>query len=173
MCHLVTEFASDRWGWARAAVAYLSPDGCVICAGHYVCVLPGGAILDPTADQFGERHDVRILYPEDPEHTRYRMEWDGDYNPSTDAECAAAASFLGTPWTGEDDLDAQNRNRTERGAGWWLSDTAAYAAYWAETLALAEAAGDSFSREYARHARAILDALAAHSGSGNPLVRRG
>lgn len=114
------------------------------------------------ADQFGDGPDVVLAAPGDPMHARYRMEWDRDFNPGIDSHCAAVAGELGVTWTGEEDFDAQNRNRRERGYGWWLADTSAYAACWRDTLDLAEAARD----DYAEYARAILSGLATPDGAG-------
>lgn len=131
MCHLVTELLWDRHGWARMPVSYLDRNGDVICAGHLISVLPDGSLLDATADQFGEGHDVRVLTPRQPDYGRYRPEFDEDFNPRIAPECLGA--FY---WSGTEDYLAQNQLRAERGDGWWLKDTSSYARYLAHQVKL-------------------------------------
>ena len=123
MCHIVSELLWDRHGWARFPVTYLDPEGQIICAGHLINILPDGGLLDATADQFGEGHDVRVLAPGSPDYGRYRPEFDEEFNPSR-YECVA--HFF---WNGLSDCDAQDRLRANRGQGWWLPDKTDYLAY--------------------------------------------
>lgn len=124
MCHLIAEALWDQFGWARLPVSYLDSDGHVICAGHRICALPDGSLLDATADQFGEGHSVRVVTPHHPDYGRYRPEFDDEINPSTYPD-----SFGGFFWSGEGDHAAQDRLSHERGHGWWLKDKSAYIAY--------------------------------------------
>lgn len=141
MCHFVSEWIEHNFGWERASGTYLTPAGEVICGGgHYWNILPDGAILDATADQFGEGHGVRIVEPGDPEWSRYDIEWYRDwhpghaeYDPSWHRARRAPEAF-----TGELDGDAQNRLRKERGDHWWLGDKAAINDYLAKDRAYGE-----------------------------------
>lgn len=130
MCHLVSEWLEHDHQWLRLPVSYLSAAGELICAGHYVNVLPDGSIVDATADQFGEGHSVRHLKPDDPAYGQFRPEFDSDYNPT---KCAELAAFA---WDGRDDFDADNILYEERGPGWWLEDKSAYIAYLRHQVAL-------------------------------------
>lgn len=119
MCHAVSEDLGRSRGWTPLSVGYLSLDGTVICAGHYVNVLRDGTLLDATADQFGEGHDIRVLRPGDAEYGRYRPEFYEDYHPGIEpVELAAWAR----DWNGDVDCDAQDIATDERGAAWWLDD---------------------------------------------------
>ena len=139
MCHLVTEALAHERGWGRLPVSYLDADGEIVSDGHYVNLLADGTIVDPTADQFGEGHDVRVLPPDDPEYGRYRPEFDSDYNPGDVAELSAWKPA----WTGETDWDAHIRISGERGFGWWVEDPTELLAYLGQRRAYAQA--DDFS----------------------------
>jgi hypothetical protein len=119
MCHFVSEILASERRWAQLSVGYLSLDGAMICASHYVNVLGDGTLLDATADQFGEGHDIRIVRPDDPEYGRYRPEFYEDYNPGIDP--VALADWL-PDWIGLIDFDAQDVVDGERGPAWWLDD---------------------------------------------------
>ena len=122
MCHVVSEVMGMRRGWPMLSVAYLSPDGGMICAAHVVSVLPDGSIMDHTRDQFGEGHSVSFVKAGSDEIGRYRPEFYEDFHPGhpddTDGQM--------TPWldtySGRTDSDEQDAVRAERGRGWWLSD---------------------------------------------------
>lgn len=131
MCHIITELLWDRHGWARMPVTYLDRSGDVICAGHLICILPDGSLLDATADQFGEGHDVRVLTPRQQDYGRYRPEFDEDFNPRIAPEYVGA--FF---WSGTVDYLTQDQLRAERGQGWWLGDTTRYARYLAHQVKL-------------------------------------
>lgn len=135
MCHMVTEWLQGEKGLGRLPVSYLDREGVIISDGHYVNFLPDGTIVDATADQFGEGHDVRVLAPSDPEYGRYRPEFDSDYNPSTAPELAAWIHG----WTGETDWDASDRILKERGFGWWVDDPTDLLDYLERRRAYAEA----------------------------------
>lgn len=157
MCHLVTEFLEAERGWKRLTVSRISPSGDVICAAHYVSVLADGTIVDPTADQFGDGHDIRILKPGDAGYGEYRPEFNCDYNPEIyPEELSGWAEY----WAGEEDYDAQDRLAEERGVAWWLEDTQAFVAYNLEQAELARAAGGEWNLKYARR----MEALAAGAG---------
>ncbi len=140
LCHIVSEDLRTRHGWERACVGYLSMDGGMICASHYVNILGDGTILDATADQFGEGHDVRVVHPGDIEYGRYRPDFSEDYHPGL--EPVQLAAWM-PDWNGVEDFDAQDADMDARGPAWWLDDTTAYLAYLDEQAALARAAGDS------------------------------
>lgn len=123
MCHVMMEILWKEKGWEGLSVSYLDPQGLVICAGHCINFLPDGSILDSTADQFGEGHDVRILRPQDPEYGRYRPEFYQDFDPVQSEE---ARAFF---WNGVWDCEAQDQMVSQRGRGWWLADKSLYAAY--------------------------------------------
>jgi hypothetical protein len=140
MCHEVTAWLSEAMPTVRLAVSYLAPSGEVACSGHYVSLLADGSILDPTADQFGEGHDVRLLGPRDPEYGRYRPEFDNDFNPALgDEEFGPVLAAWSPSWHGEGDYEQEKRLEEERGAGWWLDDPSSYVAYWEEQLEIADA----------------------------------
>lgn len=125
MCHLVSEWIEHYLGWERVSGTYLCKDGDVICGGgHLWNVLPDGAVLDSTADQFGEGHDIRIVEPGDPDWQRYDMEWYPDYHPGHENYNPSWDKLRRTPdkFAGEMDYDADDRLQRERGDFWWVSD---------------------------------------------------
>lgn len=119
MCHVVSEVIENKFGWPRWSGVYTAPSGDMICSAHLFNVLPNGALLDATADQFGEGNDIRIIQPDDPEYQRYRIEFYQDYNPDL---ADHYPELKGTEWSGEYDFDAQNRLRKERGDRWWINE---------------------------------------------------
>lgn len=121
MCHLVSEVIENEFGWDRWGGVYTASSGDMICSAHLFNVLPNGALLDATADQFGEGHDIRVIQPDDPEYQRYRMEWMQDYNPDLSDDYP---ELHGVEWSGEYDSEAQNRLRAERGDRWWINEGA-------------------------------------------------
>ena len=75
-CHLVSEWIEAEYGWTRVSGTYTTADYKEpIVPGHYWNLLPNGSILDATADQLGEGHDVRIVPKISPEYHRYRPEF--------------------------------------------------------------------------------------------------
>lgn len=138
LCHCITEALTVKYGLGRLAVSYLAPDGTVICAGHYVNYLSDGSILDPSADQFGEGHDVRLLRPDDPEYGRIRPEFYEDFHPGLyPDELAEWLPF----WKGVIDFDAQDTMNQERGRGWWVEDPSLLRAHYSERQQYALATG--------------------------------
>lgn len=117
-CGFVAEWIWDRYQWPAYSGVYLAPSGEPI-GDHVWNVMPDGSILDSTADQFCEGHDVRIISPDDPEQRRYRPEWTDDYNPELGDRYPELAGII---WSGEFDFDVSRRLRAERGHGWWLPD---------------------------------------------------
>jgi hypothetical protein len=110
MCHYVTESLEHQYGWRRESGTYLSADGEIICGdGHYWNYLPDGSLLDPTADQFGEGYDIRVIAPQDPEFQRYRWAWTPDYHPD----------FPTGGYRGPYDYDVEKQLREQRGDYWW------------------------------------------------------
>lgn len=127
-CHVVSEVLACEYGWSLFSGAYTSLAGEVICEAHVWNLLPDGSILDATADQFGEGHDVRVLTPDNPDFLRYRAEWYPDWNPELcPCECPRQLGY--SKWTGELDVAQAKRLTSERGEGWWLKDQTAYLAY--------------------------------------------
>lgn len=142
MCHMVTEVISHHHDVERLWVSYLDRVGEVICAAHMICILQDGTILDPTADQFGEGHDVRILRPDDPEYGRYRPEFTQDYHPGH--EDGTTVTGWAKFWSGRADDDRQDALTAERGEGWWLEDVSLLEAYFSEQAKVA----DGYYRPY-------------------------
>lgn len=149
MCHMVSEWIEDVLGWERVSGTYLSADGEPICGGgHLWNILPDGAILDATADQFGEGHDIRVIEPSDPDWSRYDVEWYEDYNPhhedfdpNWDRQRRSPDKF-----TGEVDYDHDNRLSDERGDHWWVKDRTHIDRYLAQDKAHREYEGDHVPR---------------------------
>lgn len=132
MCHVVTEVLFKQYGWEQLLVSYTDTLGRVICFGHVISALPDGSLLDPTADQLGEGHSVRVLTPTDPDYGRYRPEFDEDINPSV----AMYADFAPFYWNGQADSAHQDSMREQFGEGWWLEDKTAYLNYLKHQVAL-------------------------------------
>lgn len=125
MCHVVSEWIEHIFGWERVSGTYLCKDGDIICGGgHLWNILPDGAILDATADQFGEGYDIRIIEPDDPDWKRYDIEWFEDWHPGHPDYDPTWERARRTPdkYTGVSDIDAQNIISQERGHRWWLKD---------------------------------------------------
>jgi predicted GNAT family acetyltransferase len=134
-CHLVSEWIEDEFGWRRTSGTYTSRDyQDVAIAGHLWNILPDGSILDATADQTGEGHDIRVIAPDDPEYHRYRPEWYDDYHPGHEEyenEDFSKYREVYHPgfdasrypaFNGEQDYDAGARLSKERGQHWWATD---------------------------------------------------
>lgn len=129
MCHLVTEALQAKYGWERLYVSYLTMEGEIICGGgHVISVLPDGAILDPTRDQFGEGYSVSLIAANSPELGRYRPEFYDDFHP---AHPDAAGQLDGWKdiYDGRQDYDVEASIVGERGANWWLTDMTQMNAY--------------------------------------------
>lgn len=157
LCHVVTEYLEGEYGWGRVSVAYLSPAGEVICAPHVINVLPDGSLFDPTADQFGEGDDIRLIRPEDPRYLRYRMEWDEEFNPENNRRAAAILSMFDQVWDGVLDDQREDRLEREHGAGWWLDDKSHLRAYWGMQAGIARRSADQFYLPYAEKRLAALE----------------
>ena len=97
-----------------------------ICCDHVWCQLPDGAIFDPTADQMGLGHDMRIVEPTDPDFQKYREQWHEDYNPDLADEYP---ELKGRKWSGKLDSDWANEIRAERGQDWHTTDIKQYREY--------------------------------------------
>ena len=128
-CHVVTEILEADHGWERLPVSYLSLAGEVICAAHYINVLPDGSLLDPTRDQFGEGDDVSLIRHDSPDMARYRPEFDQDWHPGHPHDDQRLLEGWAEDWKGISDCDAQDALRRERGDGWWLTDKTTLIAY--------------------------------------------
>jgi hypothetical protein len=156
MCHLVTEWLNGDHGLGRLGVTYLDRTGEVVISGHYVNLLADGSILDPTADQTGEGHDVRLLRPGDPEYGRYRPEFDEEYHPGACPELDAWLPF----WSGESDYLRQDKVTRERGKGWWVEDPGALLDYYSGQANIADP-------EYRKTMQAWIDDIVSrHPGIG-------
>jgi hypothetical protein len=162
MCHLVTDWLHSEYGCGRMGVSYLSPEGEVICADHYVAVLSDGSILDPTSDQMGEGHDMRLLRTDDPEYGRYRPGFFEDFHPGHH-DNAGADAWADLPHV-VDDAAQQDLLGTERGCGWWLIDPTALRSYLEEQTTLVGT--DDFYRSWLRHR--IDDIDTRHPGACAP-----
>lgn len=131
MCHFVSECIQMEYGWQRFMGTYTAIDGDVICSAHLWNILPDGSILDATADQFGEGHDIRIIATTDPDYDRYRYEFNIDFHPkhpdfiSTYPQAAEAFA----DWGGEFDENEDLRLWKERGDYWWVEDKSHAIAY--------------------------------------------
>lgn len=124
-CHEVADWVAQEFGWPRHSGSYTDPADDTICDAHVWNVLPDGAILDGTADQFGEGHDVRVVEPDVPDFHRYRDEWYQDFYPGH-PDCPEIANRA---WSGEFDGERMNRLRQERGDAWWLTERTALDEY--------------------------------------------
>jgi hypothetical protein len=140
-CHLVSEWLDDEYGWDRVSGTYTSADyQDVAITGHLWNLLPDNSILDATADQTGEGHDIRVIHPSDPEYHRYRPEWYPDFHPDhedfekfwAEYQPLSFPHYDGSKYpkfSGEDDYTGQNRLRDERGDYWWSTDKEQLARY--------------------------------------------
>lgn len=136
MCHVVTEILEIEHGLQRLSVSYLDGDGDIIISGHLVSILKDGTIYDPTADQIGEGHDMRILRIDDPEYGRYRPEFFQDYHPGHPDVDDDSLDGWKEFYTGQEDGDRENDIIAERGHGWWMEDKSHMIAYRQEQLRL-------------------------------------
>lgn len=141
MCHVVSEWLEADYGLTRLSVTYLAPNGEVAFSAHLVNLLKDGSILDSTADQIGEGHDVRLLRPDDPEYGRYRPEFYEDYHPGHPDVEPGSLDAWSDLWTGTVDYVQEDQIRAERGTGWWLEDKTSLVAYWRDQIQLARGTG--------------------------------
>jgi len=68
-CGIVAEEIAVRFRWREFYGLYRLPDGRL--EEHAWNDLPDGTILDATADQFEEGHDIRVVPSGHPEYRRY------------------------------------------------------------------------------------------------------
>lgn len=68
-CSIVAECIAKEYGHHEDGGCYVTVDGRHIA--HLWNVLPGGLILDATADQFQEGDNVRVTSGNDPRYMRY------------------------------------------------------------------------------------------------------
>jgi|GEM_PF-3002947 hypothetical protein len=137
MCHFVSEALSGLYGWERIDGTYTTRKGEVICGAHLWNKLPNGILIDATADQFGEGHDIRVLHIGDPEYSRYRPSWNEGWNPDLVPDCPRHLGY--SDWAGELDENQNVRLKQERGRGWWLDCSKALMLYDAQRKKYAEA----------------------------------
>jgi hypothetical protein len=71
-CGFTSENLARQHGWPMYGGIYHARDGRPIGDHVWNVHEPSGTIIDSTADQFGEGHDVRVLPPTHPDHARYR-----------------------------------------------------------------------------------------------------
>ena len=121
MCHRVARAVECRHGWAMATGTYTLADGRVICgAGHCWNVLPDGSILDATADQWCEGHDIRTVAPDEPDYLRYRTAYDADFHPGM--RIRGWPELMEATWSGEADHLEDRAAEASMGHGWWTED---------------------------------------------------
>jgi ribosomal protein S18 acetylase RimI-like enzyme len=99
-CGFTSENLAREHGWPMYGGIYHAPDGRPIGDHVWNVHEPSGTIIDSTADQFGEGHDVRVLPPTHPDHARYRH-----------AESDAHEEQL---------LDQARATTAEHGDYWWV-----------------------------------------------------
>ena len=130
-CSWVAEAINGEFGWENMSGTYCTKDGSTpVCVSHYWNILPDGAILDATADQMGEGHDIRIVEKTDPEFARYRPEWFSDYHPdSPDYDKNFPYPHSTEHWKGELDDEHYDRVAAERGHLFHLDDLTQYEKY--------------------------------------------
>ncbi|MBY3150926.1 hypothetical protein HFO56_00590 [Rhizobium laguerreae] len=145
MCHVMSEIMENRHGWPRLSVAYLSPDGDVICAAHVVSLLPDGSIIDWTRDQFGDGHSISFVGAHSPEIGRYRPEFYEDFHPGHPEDETGQLSAWLDSYAGAADYDEQDRLRVEKGRGWWLDDLTSFDEFEARQLGYARGEQSAFS----------------------------
>lgn len=145
-CHEVSEWIEDKYRWERVGGSYLSPDGEVCIAGHYWNVLPDGSILDCTADQTGEGHDMVLIGPDDPAHGRYDEEWYDDWHPGhEDYDPEWRASKLRKPFNGKGDFEMQDELEGARGKHWWATHPDQLKQYLRQQIEYAKMSGDEWA----------------------------
>lgn len=111
MCHYLSEYLANEYGWRRESGSYLSAAGEVISGdGHYWNYLPDGSLLDATADQWCEGYDIRVIAPTSSEFDRYRWAFTLDYHPD----------FPTGGYLGPYDHELENQLREDRGDYWWV-----------------------------------------------------
>ncbi len=115
-CPMVSAILEEKFGWVNTGGIYLS-ESLEPIGDHVWNVLGDGTIVDATSLQFHEGHHIKIIPPNNPEHKRYRTEWNSDYNPGMSKDYP---ELEGVKWSGEHDFDAITRLRKERGDKWWL-----------------------------------------------------
>jgi len=169
LCHEVSEWIEHKYGWERQAGTYLSPNGEVAIANHYWNVLPDGSILDCTADQTGEGHDMRLIPLNDPEHGRYDEEWHEDWHPAhEDYEGKVITTGMRKPeqFNGNADFDEQDRLTAERGSHWWATDPEQFQQYIEQQIAYARAGtqNDWTPNDIERWEVWLADVKKRHSG---------
>jgi hypothetical protein len=126
-CGWVVEWCQNEFNWCVGAQSgtYCNDADEPICCDHAWCILPDGAIFDPTADQMGLGHDMRIVEPGDPDFHKYRWQWHPDYHPGRED----SPELKDTKWSGKFDDEWAREIRAERGEDWHVTDKKQYAAY--------------------------------------------
>lgn len=99
-CGFVAEVLAEKFGWGNYGGFYHAPDGRVIGDHVWNVHEPSGTIIDATADQHGEGHDIKVVHPGDPDYGRYQY---GDDEKDDERR-----------W------DESMKNRQEHGDFWWL-----------------------------------------------------
>ncbi len=123
-CFEVACFIEYRYGWRRVDGVYGLPDGRPIFL-HSWNMMPDGSLVDGTADQFGEGHDIAVHPEGTPDFSRYREKYTAAHNPHETAWLATRA-YSGMPdqvfWN-------EQEARKSLAPGWWLADTGLYLAW--------------------------------------------
>jgi hypothetical protein len=119
-CFLVADVLESEFGWPGLSGTYLCLAGEIVApGGHVWLVLPDGAWLDPTADQFGAGGLMPLVIPVGhPDHARYRYEFTDDFRPGVPDfdEQFPAFSRLCVPI----DQEEHDRLVAERGPDWYV-----------------------------------------------------
>lgn len=117
----IASYIEMYWGWPTVSGVHVDAADEAIAL-HSWNLLPGDAILDVSADCFGEGLDIAVITPDDPQWRRYRQEWTIHHNPDAPgmpAELAAAA------WSGTPDMATLQARRARHGdEPWWLDNHA-------------------------------------------------
>ena len=174
MCHEVSDWIEAERDWERRAGTLLSPDGEVCASGHFWNVLPDGSILDCTADQLGEGHDVLVVAPGDPAHGRWDEERSAEWHPGLPEWNPASRGMRdGIAWDGESDDAAMERLVAARGHHWWATDPAQLERYLRDQIAHAEAHAARYgSSGYLGWVRTVLSDVQARARGESPWIAR-
>jgi len=125
-CGWVAEYCENTYGWEKVGGTYCNDADEPICCDHVWCLLPDGAIFDPTADQMGLGYDMRIVEPNDPDYHKYREQWHEDYNPGQPDEYP---ELKDRKWSGKYDDEWAREIRAKRGQNWHVTDRNQYREY--------------------------------------------
>jgi hypothetical protein len=140
-CYETSCFIEHHFHWRRRDGVYQLHDGTPVIL-HSWNEADDGTIIDGTADQFFEGHDVAVFGAGDPGRQNYRARYTPTHNPAVTAwlaNCPYIGSTDGEYWNGRDQARML-------GPGWWLADNRDYlrwlldgaARYWFFSAKVAE-----------------------------------